>query len=41
MVSNPGEHGWIPNAANNPWANCPEKDPDHAPKKDPEFLSTH
>ena len=30
MVYNPRNHSWIPNATDNPWANCPGKDPKHA-----------
>ena len=29
MVFNPRDHNWIPNATDNPWANCPSKDPEH------------
>ena len=29
MVYNPRDHNWIPNATDNPWANCPGKDPEH------------
>ena len=29
MVSNPRDHEWIPNATDNPWANCPVKNPEH------------
>ena len=28
-VHNPSDHNWIPNATENPWANCPGKDPEH------------
>ena len=28
-VYNPQDHKWIPNATDNPWANCPGKDPEH------------
>ena len=29
MVYNPRDHEWIPNATDNPWANCPGKNPKH------------
>ena len=29
MVYNTRDHNWIPNAADNPWANCPSKDSEH------------
>ena len=29
MVYNPRDHEWIPNATDNPWANCPGKSPEH------------
>ena len=29
MVYNPRDHNWIPNATENPWANCPSKDSEH------------
>ena len=29
MVYYPRDHNWIPNATDNPWANCHCKDPDH------------
>ena len=29
MVYNPRDHNWIPNATDNPSANCPGKDPEH------------
>ena len=29
MVYNPRDHKWIPNATDNPWANCPGKDSEH------------
>ena len=29
MAFNPGDHNWIPNATDNPWANSPGKDPEH------------
>ena len=29
MVYNPRDHNWIPNATDNPWANCPGKNPEH------------
>ena len=29
MVCNPWDHEWIPNATDNPWANCPGKNPEH------------
>ena len=29
MVYNPRDHNWIPNATDNPWANCPGKDSEH------------
>ena len=29
MVYNPRDHNRIPNATDNPWANCPGKDPEH------------
>ena len=27
LVYNPNDHNWIPNATDNPWANCPGKNP--------------
>ena len=29
MVYNPRDHYWIPNATDDPWANCPAKTPEH------------
>ena len=29
MVYNPRDHNWIPNATDNPWANCLGKNPEH------------
>ena len=29
MVYNPRDHEWIPNATENPWANCPGQNPQH------------
>ena len=29
IVYNPRNHNWIPNATDNPWANCPGKTPEH------------
>ena len=29
MVYNPRDHEWIPNSTDNPWANCPGKNPQH------------
>ena len=29
MVYNPRDHEWIPNATDNPWDNCPGKNPEH------------
>ena len=29
MVCNPRDHELIPNATDNPWANCPGKNPEH------------
>ena len=29
IVYNPLDHNWIPNATDNPWANCPGKDSEH------------
>ena len=29
MVYNARDHNWIPNATDNPWANCPGKDSEH------------
>ena len=29
MVYNPRDHEWFPNATNNPWDNCPGKNPEH------------
>ena len=29
MVFNPLNHNWIPNATDNPWANCTGKNPEH------------
>ena len=29
MVYNPRDHNWIPDPTDNPWANCPGKDPEH------------
>ena len=29
MVYNPWDHEWVPNATDNPWANCPTGNPEH------------
>ena len=29
MVYNPGDQEWTPNAIDNPWANCPDRNPQH------------
>ena len=29
MVYNPRDHEWIPKATDNPWANCPGKNPEY------------
>ena len=29
MVYSPRDHEWIPNATDNPWANCPGQNPEH------------
>ena len=28
MIHNPQDHEWIPNSTDNPWANCPGKNPE-------------
>ena len=29
MVYNPRDNGWMPNATDNPWSNCPGKNSEH------------